>query len=53
MTSMQNSVNCMMKNVGKWKPLTPKWEEMVTKMFVEIRNYYEKDGKTWSPLETH
>ena len=42
-----------MKTVGKWKPLTPKWEEMVTKMFVEIRNYYEKDGKTWSPLETH
>ena len=39
--------------VGNWNHLPYNWENMVTNMFVEIRNYYAKKGNNWRPTELH
>ena len=42
-----------LKRVGSWNPPPKDWDYMVTKMFVDIRKFYEKNGKSWSPIEHH
>ena len=42
-----------LERVGSWNPPPKDWDYMVTKMFVDIRTFYEKDGKSWSPIEYH